>query len=387
MPNAAIVATALTTQQTRSVGLWIDGFDVIGVAGVTTWGTPVETIDLEEQGPDGVSSLTFVVEDFANAVPVNEGSVVRMQDFFADQPLFLGWVQSWDIEVLGLGRRITVQAIGVEAILDWDLVTSYVGVARPWDSFDTDIAAVITHAGFNIRIVQGHPTGGGFVSSLAAPIENLTNFQYDVSVSNTTLRETIRQVFAGEQTGAVATDYRCTVDFLGNLRVWEADARPSDYADFSISDTAGSGTASADLRHTSDATSTIHRVQVVGTGAGIGLVVDGSNVPGPIAILSDPMSTTAALRASIGAAYIANHQRMQSGQFRYETWQPFQQVRAGMTISITDAQIGLSGSVFEIKSIRKQFHPGGKQTWTVSYGSYPQRGSQAIRGLTRDILS
>ena len=72
MPNAAVVAAALTDHSAHPFALWVGGVDWIkqpGVAG-NLFGVPLDSIEVTENGPGGVSSLRCSVEDPLNVLPL-----------------------------------------------------------------------------------------------------------------------------------------------------------------------------------------------------------------------------------------------------------------------------------------------------------------------------
>src|SRR5258706_299210 len=97
MPTASVIAAALTNHAARAKSLWIDGLDVLLEPGQTgmPYGCPIETIEVTEAGPGGVSSLNFDIIDLASEVVMAEGQLVRFWDHTLDAPLFLGFIQSW----------------------------------------------------------------------------------------------------------------------------------------------------------------------------------------------------------------------------------------------------------------------------------------------------
>src|SRR6186997_225679 len=108
MPNAAVIAAALTDHSAHPWGLFVGSSDVIGM-------TSLETIRLTEEGPGGVSSMEFTIDDPGKAVSIVDGAEVSFWDLTGNVVYFRGTVASWTArpEFGGQGRTITVECDGI----------------------------------------------------------------------------------------------------------------------------------------------------------------------------------------------------------------------------------------------------------------------------------
>ena len=90
------VLGATNSHVARSYLLTVGGRDVIADPS-KRYGVPLDSIDLVEAGPDSVSSMSFVIEDYGLTVNVADGDEVRFHNIRTRQPMFLGWVQGWNV--------------------------------------------------------------------------------------------------------------------------------------------------------------------------------------------------------------------------------------------------------------------------------------------------
>jgi len=118
----AVIATQLTDQSLRPWTLTVGGVDVLGLNG-SSYGVPIESVEVVEQGPNGVSSMHFRIWDPAKEVNLREMDEVEFwQQQGIDLPFFAGFVQEWTLTTRGVGRYIDVECIGIEAVLDWMII-------------------------------------------------------------------------------------------------------------------------------------------------------------------------------------------------------------------------------------------------------------------------
>lgn len=376
--------------------LFLSGLDVLKQPGTGTnrFGVPLETCDLTEEGPGGVSELTFTLEDPGLAAPtLAQGQDVRFHDHLRDKPIFLGFVQSWSIRVLGIGRAFDVTCVGIENVLDWMLVPSLT-LANGSD-FVASIQSVMANA-TGIGVSLNVTSGGGVDGTQAQPVGNLFVFNSlneTVTLTGDTVREAIRKIAAVSPVAdPFAIPYGqtyglCSVDFWGGLRVWRASTKPGGYADLTINDAPAGPILGADLSH-NVAAIVPHQVYVQGgNAAGTGLVSDGSGIPGPVATFSDSSILAASTRDALGKAYLTDQITTERGSYTVETFVPSTDIHAGSRTTITDAQIGLSGNIFPIAAIRKTFQGANLETWAITYGGLPPSLTRMLRRLTRDIRS
>ena len=147
MPVAAVIATALTNRAYRAALLTVGGRDVLADPS-KRYSVPLESIEVNEAGPGDVSSMSFVIEDYGLTVNVADGNEVRFHNIRTGQPMFLGWVQAWNVtpDFGDQGRTIAVQAVGIEAVLDWAIIPSALTVLTGTSlgaAFQTVLSAAI----------------------------------------------------------------------------------------------------------------------------------------------------------------------------------------------------------------------------------------------------
>jgi hypothetical protein len=396
MPTAGVIATQLTDRSARPKTLTIGGLDVLGLNG-SSYKVQRESIHVHEAGPGAVSSLEFTIWDPSRVLTVAEGQWVEFWDHACDVPLFAGPVQTWVYMPAGPSRYVTLRCAGIEAVLDWMILTGTLDVQSPEDGAISEwvVAAAGQAAGVgiplhcNINESLYTTDRDNAISDLSqSASSNLSAFD----AGGQTLREVIAQAFALWRPFfdylTLGIDYNqdvlTTVDFYGNLRVYPVDFVPDHYATLTITDTAAGAVATTVLEHRTDATSVPHAVYVTGANAaGTGLVGDGTGLPGPIATLSDTTSDTAARRQSIGLAYLVGLASSIRGTLTIEKYTnpstPTSQVRAGSPITITDATVGLSSYQSVIASIDKTFNSDGSENWTIAYGGHPPSVIRQIR--------
>jgi len=382
-------------------GLWLDGLDVIrepAVSGLRRWGTLAESIDLRIAGPGGVSSVSFVIDDPAGNVSVGDGMTVRLHDHVSGIAMFYGWVDHFETTLLGVGRAITVAAIGAEALLDWynldyDVVLP-VGVFVSGGAAGGGIQALVAACG---GVGELRALTGAGVSTQAQPIAELTNIVFPNPVTitaGTTLREAIAQLLGAtaqpmpDLTPLASQQALVTVDPTLGLRVFEDNtdySRPGDGTPVTIS-TAGPRRPTHH-EYGVDATGVIRAVRVIGAGGVAAVVADGTGKRGRTTVLRDTTLTTVDACRLAGAAYLADYRAVQRGSITDENaataWDPGLVIASPITI--TDAQLGASGT-YRISGATWRLY-GAKRDVTFEYGA--QRGSAAsmLRRLTRDTLN
>jgi hypothetical protein len=342
--------------------------------------------------------MTFTIEDPQLAVTVQRGQTVRCYDRTNNRDAFLGWVQSWSPRPRDVGRLIDVQAIGVEAALDWMIVPSLtVTLGTTTSTAVQSIIANATGIGVPLRAFSGTD------STQATPIGRVGfvldgTLGADVVLAGQTVREAIRLILVatipsgGGYSTSPPQTAQVTIDFQYGVRVWNltlsgAPSMPNDYAGLTIVDTAVSAEAASGLSNESDATGVPAGVYVIGgNAAGTGLVPTGDGIPGQIAVLNDATILTAAARDVAGQAYLAAQTIASRGSFTREniTWTT--KIQAGSVLTLTDAQLGLTAVKAAINSIEKTFQ-GTTETWTVNYGGFAPSAMRQIRRLTRGTLS
>ena len=383
MALGAVLAAALTDHSARSRSLTVQGLDVLKQPG-GGYGVPIETISVEEAAPGYVSSMSFTIEDPAKAVTVNTGDKVQFWDHVRDIPIFAGFVDTAVYSpAFATGRTITVECVGLDAVLDW-LTLPAVTLAFTWaGGYDVYPAVQSLYAQAN---GIGVPLNTGFAvqyGSQAFPVGNLTAYQalmasgtYAIT-GGTSLRSAIRGLLAAAVEAVTylsgQPSYGLTVDFYGGLRCWDTapafyTTHPSDYADLTVTDTSASALTSAQLLHVMDGGSVVRGVQVNGgNAAGTGYVSDGSGIPGRTSVVTDATLLTAAAKLAAANDAIAQAVVTPRGSFLLDTYTPTS-VHPGSTLTLTDAGIGVA-TWYRVQGITKTFNGDGTQQWTVAYGN------------------
>lgn len=401
MTSAAIMSDNLAMGTAGGpYSLWVGGDDVI-----FNKRTPIETIEVTENGPGAVSSMAFTVEDPTAAVTIGNGIEVLYFSHTTGLPIFRGWIQQITTTVFGVGRSYRITCTGAEAVLDWMLIPSLTIPAGTYvcATLVQQMVAAATGVGVALNVnadlddpegSQAQPVGSG------GPGFDLITLADALVFEGTSLREAIRQlVMDADFTPPTGVLHKETVDFWLGLRfVWVPEignpgcpTKPADYADMTLTATPA-GTTPGGQHHELDGGGVVRGVHIKGgNAAGTGTHTDGSGIPGQFAFINDDTILTAAGRRGVADAYLRDNSEAARGSVRKETFTPADSVSTHVQvmsdITITDAQIGLSAQTYEIMSIHKVFHGGGRETWTIGYGGLPPSLPRAIRRLTRDVRS
>lgn len=395
MPGGAIAAIANLGLPTRARALYVNGLDVALEQGPNgnKYGTQLETLQLVEAGPGGVSSMTFTIDDPQLEVVIVEGAVVELRNLAKGIPEFLGIVQTWTVRPIGVGRQLEVICQGIEAALDSRWIASLTIPAGLDEAAAIQVAYAVSVGswGIPLRAIAGSSFAQ---SSWATPLDNQWILAYDVVLANVTLRQAIRSILAaavGPDSAAAGYWIAATVDYWTGLRAFtelQNIGGPADYLTVAIS-TAGT-TRPADQQHTTDAGGAMHAAWVTGgSPAGSGLVNDGTGLPGKIGQVSDSTSTTAAQRDAVGLAFLRDKTiafrgsvRLEEPSFEAVLVAGATEVHPGGQLSITDPQLGLAAASFQITQITKRLLPSGRFDWTFRYGGTPPHATRLIRRYT-----
>jgi hypothetical protein len=396
MALGAVLAAALTDHSARAKGLYVGGQDVLlepGTGG-NRMGTPIESVTVTEAGWNGVSSMTFRIEDPALEVSLSDGIEVRFHNITLDYPIFLGFIQTFDtISDFGnQGRTFVVTAVGIEIVLDWAKTTATLTFAAGSDLGGTvqSICANVEGVG-PLRAFDNNSSFGSQAFPLAA--SNIGPMAAFTIPAGTTLREAIRLAQVAYYAGSGAdpsVQWPFTVDFFYGLRMFQRNAIvpefPSDYAEELVVDTAASATNGEDVRYSWDGAGAVRSVLVIGTGVSA-LVSADTGLPGQVAVISDTTITTLAAAQGAGQSYLSTMLATIRGSYRQSDRVASTTVHAIGRVRITDASMGLSAKPFAIFQIQKTFNPSGRENWTVSFGGLPPSGAALMRRLTRATLS
>lgn len=392
MPLAPVIAAALALGlPARTKGLYIDGLDAVKAPGTggNTFGVPIETVTLVEEGPGRVSGLTFTIDDPMATYSVGTAQVVRFDDITRGVPLFLGFIDTFNVVPRGVGRTIDVVCVGIEILLDWMIVPALTIApgTDPYSAVGATVAAA-TGMGWAIRV-----NGEVADSSQATPVSFGLASTYPIVTNRSlvldgmTLRQALDTIGAAVTQPGVTPSWVFTIDFYLGLRVWSTGGpytgnRPTDWQ-------GPSTTVHANLTYAAAVGDATHQVYVTGgNAAGTGLVTDGTGLPGQVATLTDTSILTAAARDAAGLAYINDRGVTQRGTFDLEETATANIGSVGAEVHpftpalINDTQAGLA-STFLLTSFTKRFHPSGKETWSVEFGSSAQgKASSYLRQLT-----
>jgi len=406
MPLApAIVAALSLGLPARTKGLYVDGLDVLREPGAAggRYGVDIETIQLVEQGYGQVSSLSFTIDDPAGVVSITDGATVRFQDITRNVPLFLGYVETFSPVALGPSRAIEVTCIGIESVLDWMVLPTAVTfpIGALFEDAVASVVALSTGIGAPLKVAsrRNQQSNQEFPTALSGV--GVSTLQGPVTVPAGTLRQALQTLAAAwiaafDPGGVAFLDVPASVDFYGGLRMAHLTNpqtangwRTVDYATLTVS--VAAARAPSGTQHTTDASGAVRGVWVNGGSApGTGLVMDGTGKPGPIAVVSEPNSTTAESRLAAALAYMGSNSVLLSGEVTLEetanAGAAGAEYRAGGKMTITDANLGVTARTYIMASIAKSFTPSGSEVWTITYGA-TAKGSQFIRQLTRSTLS
>lgn len=397
MPLAPPIAMSQGTAPAAFSGsLRMDGQEFMPFPGsAPAVAVPVDSIELTEAGPGGISSLRFTIEDPGTTSPLpHNGSRVLFWDRTNDFPLFRGTVNSWHAIPLGVGRRIVVECDGLEKELD-SIVTGYttISLANVQNSVN-EVAGLFTRLD-NIGMAT---TENG---TRALPIGQLGTAtthpfaDFPVTIEGGTVREAIRQIAAAASMNPAAAGKfqlpppMVTVDFYGGLRMWNEGEQPDDYTTLTITNTAAGTRATAGIDYEVHPADIVHEVYVNGASAAAsGWFGDGTGIVGRQAYISDSTVTTEQQARNVATAYLLEQQSNVRGSFKLDDFNPTLTIHAGSLVSITDASLGLSAQTFIIQQIRKAFYERtNRQEWEVSFGGRRPSAMGELRNLTRSVLS
>lgn len=412
MPRAPLIALSLTTPRTAPWSLTIGDQDVtIGPSGGTAWGVPVDTIRLNEQGPNGVSSMAFRINDPAGALWPIDGALVEYRDVTNGLYLFRGLVSHWDSRpgFGDQGRTIDVQATGIDALLDWRFVPPLTVPAG--SSLSAAIAWLANqYAPELIAPPMTNLDGTGFVGAPPASLRN-GNAAYPIgflqNAAGTANAFTgVAQVWSGGSlraallslirlsaydTGsgllAEVPSAFIAVDPQYRLRVWCTGAtdQPDDYTTLSVTDTAGGVLRAENLSYGGDPEDVLRQVYIGGTGV-TGTYSDGSGITiGRQDGVIDSAITTDAQARTRANQVLAEQAGRVRGQFDLRDWTPSAStIHAGSLVSITDAASNATGT-YRIYEIERTFNNSGRQNWHVSFGGLAPSVANLTRRLTRSL--
>ncbi len=418
MAGAALIATQLTDRTTRYKRLNIGGGpDVLSQPSGSAYRFAVkqDSIEVDEQGPGGVSSMHFTIADPYLEMTLQEMADVEFWDITNNRPIFRGFLTGFEIEPTAVGRDIVCTCTGIEALLDWMLVPSLtIPAGTRLDDVIQALAANATGIGWPLRAFAVNsvsvPTGG-VASSQSNPVSSYgtsltaASLANDLVLDGQSLREACLLAIQGSQTwnGGDVGGY-VSIDFYSGFRFHKGYPSTgtginliepaTDYATFELENTvASTRNVSEAVGFAFDSGAVVRGVYIKSTtAAGSGLVPDGSGIPGPIAYISDDTSTTAAIRNTIGIAYLAQFSQSVRASASFTpmdaTLLAANNYRPGSYFDFyADAQTISTTTRFSLFSIRKTYPAGAYENWVVTFGGFAASAPRQTRRLTRAVRS
>lgn len=413
MTLGAVLGAALNSGGAHPKSLTIDGLDVIGgTARGNRYGVPLSSIQLREEGSGRVSNLSFTIDDPLAEITVGPGQRVVFYDHAQDLPIFRGFVESWEASPWAIGRTIDVSCVGIECLLDWLYVPAVtipagVGTDAGWQLL-VGMAVGPTH---NLRAFYDATFG---LSTQATPIgDGATGAVVSQSLAwkGGSLRQACQAwadlIAAVQEAGGASLgpgEWIITVDMFEGLKIYRRSGAPSfntTNLDESIPTatlrTTGAVARPSATRYGVNAGGTPRQVYVKGTGAGSGVVSDGSGVPGPTAVTQPASSTTATDRVAYGNSYLAASGGVavsgtvgwDAGSINGQGAGTGARLGANSLLDLTDPNVGLPGvgaNLFWIRTIDKTY-TASEEHWTLTFGGIaPPRLGAYIRALTPDQI-
>jgi hypothetical protein len=410
----ALIATVSGAHPTYRASLTVGGLNVLlpPVTGGNQPGVPLDSISVDEQGPGGVSGMSFRYEQpvTSGPPPFSPGDDVQFWDVTNNVPYFGGFVAEFSNrpDFGNQGRSIEVNCVGYESVLDWAVLTADVTYFGRPDVGGPPFAVIFIDAVQSVAAnalgtgplrTFGGPGSANFESTQAGPVSwcfypdfatgGAIFLQYPVTINaGTTLREAIRMLAAASgQGGFISTPDRmiatvATVDFYYGLRI-TIDAPNKAWAPEYLTLTE---TSAENLSHDTDGAQAVRGVFVHGlNAAGTGVMTDGTGRIGRIAYINDQTADTAIKLGQTAGAYLAQFRVDERGTLEIQDAAPTAGVRPGSLLALTDAATGATGT-YRVMAIRKTF-TGARENWTVTYGGLPPSAANLMRRLTRDTLS
>lgn len=387
-----ILGYVQVSEPTRTYGLWIDGLDVIARP-AASYGVDPRSVTVVEAGPGDVSSMTFTLRDTTSQVTVAPGQVVQFMDFGFNVPLFVGYVESYAVSVLGVGREIDVTCVGIESALDWMYVPALT-IAAGVDIL-TAFQSICGQAyGCGIPIRWAGANAGG--SSIDTPMFTGASggLAGSVAISAGTLRQALDQYGKawatefGADTGDFLT-WLTTIDVWFGLRLYQDITGVADMLTITVTTASDPRPEGTEYRVGSAAAR-----QAIASGSGsVTQVSDGSGIPGPFLTTDASNATTVQRRQALGLGAMAAQSDDYSGTTSITMTRTLLaskgvgsssgQRRAGAQFVLTEAAVGASALTTRAHRITKTYKPSREETWVIEYGSaLRQRGSSLLKRLT-----
>jgi hypothetical protein len=406
MPGIILQASGAVSHATTLYSVTVGGVDFNASGLASTPMLDIESVEVEEQGPGGVSSMQCRIFDPTATITEPADGFVEFWDDANGWPLFAGFVQSWDSTTTGVGRWVNIDAIGIEVLLDWGVLPRDVVLADT--AFDPQklsaavqvLAASVAGLGVSLNTTraasggstQANPVGvlGQGTGVSITPLIGQSNV---VIEAGTSLREALRILSDGPYYPLQPPqNFAATVDFRRGLRAWSLfsdlftlnpyDPYPTDYPVLTVPEALGTDQRASAMNFVKDRASEYAGVQVNGATAGASTFVSsGTGRPGPVGFINDTSITTAAEAVEAGRAWLATKVESTRGSCLIDGWLPDAEYRAGGHIIIVNTQAGVDDE-FVISAIRKTFiktRGGVREVWTVSYGALPPSAVRDLR--------
>lgn len=405
MPTIALLGTAAVSHATTLYTVTVGGIDFNAGGLATSPMLDIESVEVEEQGPGGVSSFQCTLFDPTAMITEPDNGYVEFWDDTNGWPLFAGFVQSWESTTHAVGRYISIDCIGIETLLDWAVLPrDFVLQDTAYDTLTIGdivqvLAANVTGLGVSLNTAKAtsgpgdadHPIGR-MQSGEVGPLVGQSSI---VLAGGTTLREALRTISEWPIQFADPRNFLATIDFRRGLRAWyqfsdlfsaglDFPPYPDDYPILIINE-AGFDQRTTILEYVKDRASEYAGVVVTGSSAAIQTVISsGSGRAGPMGTLNDSSITTIAEAVEAGKAWLATKVEGTRGSVSIDSWLPDAEYRAGGHVIVVNTQAGVDDE-FIISSIKKRFvkaQGGVRETWLVSYGNLPPSAMRDVRRLT-----
>lgn len=342
MPGLAVVATQLTTPDTKPYRLFVENDDVLTGAG--GFGVPIESLQWEHSGGNSPAVLSADFVDQLRAITIQGHADVRLWDNTAGTDLFSGLLMARAANVIAPSGRVTqMRAQDASLELDRNIVT---GCSFPAGLSDRDIiqglCGQFLKGTLSFNATDGVTT---FIASTNAAMDAMT-FEMQ------TLRSAIEQVAIAANEDGLGERF-LYVDAQRRIRYRKAPTALT--APYAITDgVPGGGEKNvSDLQITDDDSAIITAVYVKGANAlGSGWVANraAAALYGWRADQLDaPDSNTARKALSYGNSFLSTRAYpIRRGTFSITGTTGW---KADQLVTITSTSLGLSAVQFEIAHV------------------------------------
>lgn len=362
MPLAPLVATQLTTPESRSLSLFVGGRDV-------TRDTKWDKLVVTDSGSNakGTASAHFT-RGLADLPEIGDQAQLRLVDHVADREAYRGYVTSRSPASVPGYDSVDVVAGDVGSLLDDIVVGAEVRPLEP-------MAA-------RIGFLWGRYAGSHLSPDLSF-VQELSIFLLEAATVTGTLRQALERCMAEAH-----VDPGYYVDMTGRLHVFSRSSgktgdlgtvvTETNPAPFAIdADAPGAGEiAPEDLAIDFDSGGFANRVWVEGATPEASIFVQddaaiaAANGLVRTTTLSAPDSTTAAKSRSLGLMFLGRVARS-TARGTFSTTSPRDGWRGGQNVAVTSAAHGLAGETFRIARVTTRIAVPGtglKRRYQVEFG-------------------